>query len=59
MATPLLHNVIDGKVLESGVLRTGLAVSGLSHTWRASHYDIWLIAHGVWAKIIANWADFE
>jgi hypothetical protein len=44
----LLHNVIDREMFESRVLCEDFAVGGLPYTWRASHYDVWLIAHHVY-----------
>ena len=62
MATPLLHNVVDGEVLQASILRKGFAVSGFAHTWSASYYDIWLIAHDVcWLEMVRGaemWVKF-
>ena len=47
VTAPPLHNVVDGQVLQSCALRERFAVAALTHAGRASHYDVWLVAHVV------------
>lgn len=45
MQTALLHDVVDREVLQAGIFRKGLAVSGLADPRSTRNNDIWLRSH--------------
>lgn len=47
MATPFLDNVIDGEVLEAGILSESLTVRSFTYARRTSDYYVWLASHDV------------
>ena len=48
VTTPLLDNIVNGEMFKAGALGKAFAVGRFAYTRRASHYDIWLIAHIVY-----------
>lgn len=57
VAASLLHNVVDGKMFKSGILRKNFGVCSLAYTWRTSNYDVWLIPHDICAEFMYGGQD--
>jgi hypothetical protein len=47
VATPFLDNVIDGEMLEAGVLSESLTVRSFTYARCTSDYYVWLASHDV------------